>query len=73
MIIVQFDDAETEKRALGWLAGRFSFKTWANGELMIHENVLPHLARERIPFKVKGPATYEHFVPAVRNPDPVAV
>jgi hypothetical protein len=73
MIIVQFDDAETEKRALGWLAGRFSFKTWVNGELMLHESVLPYLAREGIPFKVKGPATYEHFVPAVRNPDPVAI
>ena len=73
MIIVQFAAAAVEKRALGWLAGRFSFKTWANGELMIHENALPHLAREGIPFRVKGPATYEHFVPAVRNPDPVTV
>jgi len=23
------------KRALGWLAGRFSFKTWVNGDLML--------------------------------------
>jgi hypothetical protein len=73
MIIVQFDDAEAEKRALGWLAGRFSFKTWANGDLMLPEIALPYLARENIPFKVKGPATYEHFVPAVRNSDPLAV
>jgi hypothetical protein len=73
MIILQFDDAEAEKKALGWLAGRFSFKTWASGDLMVHETVLPYLAREGIVFKVKGPATYEHFVPAIRNPDPVAV
>ena len=73
MVIIQFDDASAEKRALGWLAGRFSFKTWATGDLMVHETALPHLAREGIAFKVKGPATYEHFVPAIRNPDPVAV
>jgi hypothetical protein len=73
MIIIQFDDAEVEKRALGWLAGRFSFRTRASGDLMIHETALPYLAREGIAFKVKGPATYEHFVPAVRNPDPVTV
>lgn len=52
MTIIQFDDSEAEKKALGWLAGRFSFKTWANGDLMLHENVLPYLAREGIPFKV---------------------
>ena len=28
MVIIRFDDAESERRALGWLAGRFSFKTW---------------------------------------------
>ena len=73
MVILQFDDAIAEKKALGWLAGRFSFKTWAAGDLMIHENALPYLAREGIAFKVKGPATYEHFVPAIRSPAPVAV
>jgi hypothetical protein len=73
MIIIQFEDAQSEKKALGWLPGRFSFKTWANGDLMIHENVLPYLAREGITFKVKGPATYERFVPTVRTTDPVGV
>jgi len=73
MVILRVDDSETEKRALGWLAGRFSFKTWANGDLMLHESTLPHLAREGIPFQVKGPATYEHFAPTIRNSDPAAV
>jgi hypothetical protein len=73
MVIVRFDNAEIEKQALGWLAGRFSFKTWANGELMVHETVLPFLAREGLAFSVTGPATYEHFAPAIRNADPVAV
>jgi hypothetical protein len=73
MVIICFEDAEMEKRALGWLAGRFSLKTWAKGDLMLNENALPSLAREGISFKVRRPATYEHFAPTVRNPDPAAV
>jgi hypothetical protein len=67
MVIIRFEDIETEKRALGWLAGRFSFKTWANGDLMLHERVLPYLARQGVPFKVQGQATYEHFAPTIRD------
>ena len=67
MVIVRFDDKETERRALGWLAGRFSFKTWANGDLMLHEQALPYLAREGIAFKVRGPADYERSLPAIRD------
>jgi len=73
MVILRFENEEQERRALGWLAGRFSFKTWENGDLMVHEGVLPYLAREGISFKVQGQATYEHFRPAVRNPSPAPV
>jgi hypothetical protein len=73
MVIIRFENEETEKRALGWLAGRFSFKTWANGDLMVQDRVLPFLAREGISFFVKGPASYEHFAPAVRSPHSIAV
>ena len=73
MVILRFDNTDEEHRALGWLAGRFSFKTWDNGDLMVHEGVLPYLAREGIPFRVQGPATYERFRPAVRNSAPASV
>jgi hypothetical protein len=73
MVIIQFESADSEKKALGWLPGRFAFKTWSNGDLMLHENVLPFLAREGIAFKVKGPASYEHFLPAIRTADSAAV
>jgi len=73
MVIIRFDDAEAERRALGWLAGRFSFKTWTSGDLMVPDGALPYLAREGIPFRVKGPATYEHYAPAVRNPAAASV
>src|SRR6266849_5694200 len=67
MVIVRFDNTDEERQALGWLAGRFSFKTWDNGDLMLHEAVLPSSAREGIAFRVQGPATYEHFRPTIRD------
>jgi len=68
MIIIRFPDAAAERRALGFLAGRFSFKSWASGETMVPEPALAALAVEGISFSVQGPATYEHLATAVRNP-----
>jgi hypothetical protein len=56
MVIIRFDDNETEKKALDFLVGRYSFKTWANGDLMVPEPALGLLAAEGIAFRVKGPA-----------------
>jgi len=67
MVIIRFDDGETDKKAMDYLVGRHSFKTWANGDLMLPEPALSELAAEGIVFRVKGPAIYEHFLPAVRN------
>lgn len=72
MIVIRFPDHEAERRALGYLAGRFSFKSWSNGELMLPEQALPYLAVQGVRFEVEGPATYERFAP-LRNPHPVAV
>jgi hypothetical protein len=54
MVIIQFADPAMERRALGYLLGRFSGKTWANGETMVPEEALAHLAAEGIEFSVKG-------------------
>jgi hypothetical protein len=67
MVIIRFPDAESESRAFGWLAGRFSFKTWATGETLVPEAALAYLAAEGIRFQVEGRATYEQLVPAVRD------
>jgi hypothetical protein len=56
MILIRFPDRDTERRALGYLAGRFSFKTWDNGKMLIPESALPFLAVESISFIVEGPA-----------------
>jgi hypothetical protein len=72
MIIIRFPDDKAKKRALGFLPGRFSFKSWATGEMMVPERALPYLAVEGIHFSVEGPATYDRLAP-VRNPAAVAV
>lgn len=72
MIIVRFPDAETEKRALGFLAGRFPGKTWATGETMVPESTLVPLAKEGLRFTVEGSAAYEQLA-SLRGPAAVEV
>jgi hypothetical protein len=72
MIIIRFPDAETEKKALGKLAGRFTFKTWANGETMVPQKALSFLATENITFTVLRPAEYDRLA-SLRNPAAAAV
>jgi hypothetical protein len=73
MILIRFPDAAQERRALGYLAGRFSFKSWATGETLVPEAALPHLAAEGVAFSVAGPAKYEQCIPSVRDAAPTAV
>jgi hypothetical protein len=73
MIHIRFTNKEAERRALGYLAGRFSFKSWSTGDMIVAEPALPCLAREGISFVVEGPATYEQCIPSVRNPFAPAV
>ena len=68
MIIIRFPDDTAKRRALGFLAGRFSFKSWVTGEMMVSQGALASLAMQAIPFQVEGPATYEQLVTPVRNP-----
>ncbi len=73
MIIIRFADDAAKRRALGFLAGRFSFKSWATGDMMVPPGALSSLALEGIPFQVEGPATYEQLATPVRNPPASAV
>ncbi len=63
MVIIRFPDPDTEKRALGFLARRFSGKSYATGETIVPEAALADLALEGIKFSVEGPATYERLTP----------
>jgi hypothetical protein len=72
MIIIRFPDDQAKRRALGFLPGRYSFKSWASGEMMVPEEALASLANEGISFIAEGPATYDRFAP-LRDPAAVAV
>jgi hypothetical protein len=66
MIRIRFTDLDSKKRAMGRLAGRYPFKSWATGALLVPEAALGYLATENISFLVEGPATYEQSTPALQ-------
>jgi hypothetical protein len=68
MIRIRFPNPESKRAALGKLAGDFSFKSWASGEMLVPEDALRFLAVEGIPFTVEGPARYEELCPGIGNP-----
>lgn len=67
MVVIRFPDAQTERRALGFLTGRFPGKTWADGNTLVPEEALAHLAMEGIEFIVKGRAKYDREYAPVRD------
>jgi hypothetical protein len=67
MITITFPDRETEKRALGFLLGRFSGTVLSTGEHLVPEAALEALADQNISFTVKGKATYEQQTSAIRD------
>lgn len=73
MILIRFPNTESKRAALGQLAGRFSFKSWATGEMLVPEDALAYLAVQGVSFTVEGPATYEQNGPAFRGTAPAAV
>jgi hypothetical protein len=67
MVTIVFPDRTTEKRALGFLLGRFSGRVLKSGEHIVPEAALEALADQNIPFTVKGKATYEQQMAALRG------
>ena len=67
MVTITFPDRDIEKRALGFLLGRFSGRVLKSGEHIVPEAALEALADQSIPFTVKGKTTYEQQMAAVRG------
>ena len=70
MIIIRTIDSAAARKALGFLAGRFSLKTWATGESMVPDEALAPLALEGVSFAVEGLARYEHLIPSIAGKSP---
>jgi hypothetical protein len=66
MVIVTFKDKSTERKALGFLLGRFSGRVLKSGEHLIPEAALEALADQGIPFSVKGKASTSDFASMFR-------
>ena len=73
MVTITFPDREAEKKALAFLLGRFSGRVLRSGEHLVPESALEALADANIPFTVKGKATYEQQLAAVRGAAPAPV
>ena len=73
MITITFPNRETEKRAIAFLLGRFSGRVLQSGEHLVPEAALEAIANQNIPFTVKGKATYEQQMAALRGTAPTAV
>src|SRR2546425_340874 len=67
MIVISFANKQQETQGLNYLLGRFSFRTWKSGKSLVPEAALIALAREGLPFRVEGAATYEQTVKALRD------
>jgi hypothetical protein len=73
MVTITFPDRETEKKALGFLLGRFSGRVLKSGEHIVPEAALEALADQNIPFTVKGKTSYAQQVAAIRAAAPAPV
>ncbi len=56
MITITFPDRATEKKALGFLLGRFSGRVLKTGEHLVPEAALEAMADQNISFTVKDRA-----------------
>ena len=72
MVIVRFPDEAKQKRALGFLIGRYSGHSWATGEVAVPEEALAPMALKGLTFTVEGRATYERIL-SLRNTPAVTV
>ncbi len=73
MVKITFQDRASEKKAQGFLLGRFSGRVLKGGEHLVPEAALEALAEQNIPFTVRGKASYEQQVAAIRGSAPAAV
>ena len=73
MIRIKFPDRQNHGTALGWLAGRFSFKSFDDGTMLLPEEALGPLAAQGVRFTAEGKAAYAQIIPTIRTSSPSEV
>jgi hypothetical protein len=61
MVRIRFPSEASKRRAIGFLLGRYSFKSWPTGEMLVPDYAISFMALEGISFSVEGPATYQQL------------
>jgi hypothetical protein len=67
MVLNQFPDRQTEIKRLAVLMNGFSGTVLRGGLHIVPEPALEALTAKKFPYNVKGPATYEQEVAALRG------
>jgi hypothetical protein len=67
MVVITFPDAEAQKKAAGFLLGRFSGRILKTGEHIVPEAALAALAEKGVTFTVHEKASYEKQIAALRG------
>jgi hypothetical protein len=73
MVRITFQSRAIERKALAFLLGRFSGRVLKSGEHLVPEAALEALVEQNIAFSVKGKASYEQQVAAIRGAAPGSV
>ena len=73
MIAIKFASKDIEKKALGFLLGRFSGRVLKSGEHVVPDAALEALANQGIAFSVLGRATYDQQITPIRDTIPAPV
>lgn len=73
MVVITFPDSETQKKALGFLLGRFSGTVLKSGEHIVPEAALAALAQQNVVFTVHGKAADEKQIAPLRGAASAAV
>lgn len=66
MVAIKFQSTEARRKAIGFLAGRFSGRVLGTGEVIVPEAALETLAAENFSFTVIGRANYDQMA-AIRG------
>jgi hypothetical protein len=66
MVKLRFPDDASQRKAIGYLAGRFPFKLIPSGHTLVPEAAVACLAGQSISFTVEGQATYDKTTSTLR-------